>query len=234
MGSSALITLALTGMMANAQANSYALVVPNTTTGQWRLPDPESEQVTSPDIDFILAAVADAGTKICADPSRQYASGMSLGSAMTLALACRPERQFAAFGGVGAAFYAPQCSLAPPAPLVYFHGTADSVVPFNGGDAQGYDVRPVTETMQRWAEHNGCATPPEQATIADVTATMWNNCQDRADVDFYEIANGGHTWPGSPLRLPPEYSEFGVTTDTVNATDTMWQFFSNYRLPAEP
>jgi polyhydroxybutyrate depolymerase len=37
----------------------------------------------------------------------------------------------------------------------------------------------------------------------------------------YEVAEGGHTWPGTDVDL----SALGATTQEINASQTMWEFF---------
>ena len=92
---------------------------------------------------------------------------------MTFALACAPKQSFAAFGGVGASFYRPVCNAAPPAPIIYFHGTADPVVPYEGGRVAGSPARSITarvtaanQNMADWANHNGAAQRRTSATWA--------------------------------------------------------------------
>ncbi len=235
MGTNAVVQLANSGILASADEHGYVVVAPNAADGQWQLPAPESGDSDSPDVAFISDVMADASSALCTDPSRQYASGMSMGSAMALVLACQPERMFAAFGGVGASFYDAACNGAPPAPLIYFHGTDDDVVPFEGGTARGFAVEPVDEVMADWAEHNGCPAPPAATVTDDVTLFQWAPCERDAVVDFYRVSDGGHTWPGSPVTTNPALADFvGVTTTTVSATEAMWEFFSRYSLPTAP
>ncbi len=234
MGANAFLQLANSGIVSSANTNGYVVIAPNGIGGSWQLPTPGTDTTASPDVDFITASVDDAAGALCLDPSRYYASGMSMGSAMSLVLACQPDRRYAAFGGVGASFYEPACGAAPPAPLIYFHGTDDDVVPFEGGTARGFEVAPVPEVMASWAAHNQCGATPAETVIADVTVLEWANCALDADVDFYQVADGGHTWPGSPVTTNPVFAEYaGATTSTVNATDAMWEFFSRYSLPTQ-
>ena len=52
-------------------------------------------------------------------------------------------------------------------------------------------------------------------------------CGQGADVDFYTIDGGGHSWPGGePL---PEWIA-GSTTPDLDATRLMWDFFSRFSL----
>lgn len=234
MGADSASQLLFTGITADSDAQGYVVIAPEAINGMWQLPAADgTEGAASPEVGYIDAVLADAGAKLCLDPTRYYASGMSLGSAMTLVLACQPERRFAAFGGVGAAFYDPACNAAPPAPLIYFHGTDDDVVPFEGGEARGYEVAPATETMADWATHNSCAVPPTESTTNDVIATTWTSCALAADIDFYTVIGGGHTWPGSPVAKVDWAEQYiGRTTSTVSATAAMWEFFRGYALPS--
>jgi len=53
---------------------------------------------------------------------------------------------------------------------------------------------------------------------------------DDAEVVFYTIAGGGHTWPGG--RPLPEWIA-GYTNMDINASETMWEFFQQYTLPLD-
>jgi polyhydroxybutyrate depolymerase len=236
MGTNAFLHLANTGIIASADANGYVVVAPEGQSGMWKLPSGEGpEGADTPDLDYLDAVNDDVDAALCLNPARRYATGMSMGSAMTLVLACQPDRAYAAFGGVGASFYRPVCDAAPPAPLIYFHGTADEVVPFEGGKARGFEVEPAPTSMADWADHNGCRDEAVTTRLADVERVRWSGCSLGADVDFYRIDGGGHTWPGSPITTNPPFEGIGgVTTRTVSATDAMWDFFTRYELPSQP
>jgi len=223
----------LTDIARNADLHDYIVIAPEALNGAWSLPTGETSPITSSEFGYIDKVIADVGSRLCIDPARIYASGMSMGSAMALALACAPERRFAAFGGVGFAFYRAVCDPTPPAPLIYFHGTADPIVSFEGGLIRGYPTSSVPTVMGDWARHNGCTDEPAVESLADVVLTEWRDCNQGAAVDFYQINGGGHTWPGAPTFVADFIaSRFGYTSDTVNATEQMWQFFSQYSLPA--
>jgi polyhydroxybutyrate depolymerase len=60
-----------------------------------------------------------------------------------------------------------------------------------------------------------------------VSGVRYTHCEQDADVVFYTIADGGHTWAGgSPL---PEWIT-GKTSQEIDAAQTMWQFFQEYTL----
>ena len=50
------------------------------------------------------------------------------------------------------------------------------------------------------------------------------DCPDGADVEFYIIEGGGHSWPGSEFSKSIE-SIVGPTTFDIDATDLIWTFF---------
>jgi polyhydroxybutyrate depolymerase len=221
-GSNAQQQLLLTGFAQLAEEGRFLVVAPDARGGRWDV----TGQRDVAYLDRVLDAVP------CLDPARVYAAGMSMGSAMTFALACQPQRRFAAFGGVALAAYQPVCAAAPPAPIIYFHGTADPIVAFRGGTPQGESVTlpPVPAAMREWAAHNGCTADTLDRT-ADVTLREWTQCDANADVDYYRVRRGGHTWPGAePFIADAIEQTLGRTTQTVDASRLMWEFFQGYRL----
>ncbi|MEH3033994.1 MAG: hypothetical protein PGN07_08115 [Aeromicrobium erythreum] len=155
----------------------------------------------------------------CVDDDRQYVTGMSNGSGVVFAMACRGL--FRAYAGVALTFYAPQCDDAPPASILYVHGTADRYVPFRGGPTPLFPVDAATTVIGKWARHDECSGEPTRTTIgSDVTRTRWVTCADGSRIDYYVVRGGGHTWPGS-TPIPP----LGKTTDTIKATRLVADFF---------
>jgi polyhydroxybutyrate depolymerase len=84
------------------------------------------------------------------------------------------------------------------------------------------------QAMAGWAQHDGCsATFTEERLGDEVRRRTWTGCRDTASVVFYIIDGGGHTWPGSlPVPL------LGLTTQQVNASATIWEFFKAHPLAA--
>lgn len=222
-GSNAQQQLLLTGLEQTSEAGRFILVAPNAIGGRW---DIEGTR----DIAFVDRIIDEVP---CADTSRVYASGMSMGSGFTFALACAPERRFAAFGGVALTAYQAQCADAPPAPIIYFHGTKDPIVQFAGGQPQGEQITlpPVAQAMGDWAQHNECTTTTRDRLGKDVVLTEWTQCADNADVEYYKVRGGGHTWPGTqPFIADAIVATLGTTTQTVAASNLMWEFFEQYSL----
>jgi polyhydroxybutyrate depolymerase len=55
----------------------------------------------------------------------------------------------------------------------------------------------------------------------------WSGCRNDANVDFYIIAGGGHSWPGAPRAIVRYAGLFsGHTTESISASQIMWDFFA--------
>jgi polyhydroxybutyrate depolymerase len=211
------------GFDQEADAHGFVVATPNATVvggvRQWRFLG------THADVDLATAIVAELVEHACVDPAHAAATGISSGGAMTASLACQAADRFRAFAPVAADFYLPSvCAAAPRRPLMIFHGTADPLVPYNGGSAPGgLPVRPAEETAGSWAAHNGCAAGPLSTTIGtQVVRLDWSGCTE--PVVMYRIVGGGHTWPGSRIAV----TRLGMTTHQIDATDLMWRFFAAY------
>jgi polyhydroxybutyrate depolymerase len=226
LGASAHEQLALSDFPAVADRDGFVVVAPQSRGPGWDFLTPPSWPES--DAAFIVALMADLPSVACVDPHRFYATGISNGAAVVFALACANIGGFAAYGAAAGAFYNPACDHAPPQPIVYFHGTADPLVPIGGGKVFGITVPPARQSMDQWAAHNGCPAGPRPSAIgSDVTLLAWTGCRNGADVDYYVIAGGGHSWPGAPPAIARVADRFfGHTTETISASQIMWDFFA--------
>jgi polyhydroxybutyrate depolymerase len=93
-------------------------------------------------------------------------------------------------------------------PTLYMIGTRDPLIPVEGGVvktpwAQGQQRRPVREMLARWDADNGLPT----------TAVF--------------IDDLGHHWPGGRAGLNRRIA--GPSSDAVDATAAVWDFFRSHR-----
>ncbi len=178
----------------------------------------------------------------CADPSRIYSTGMSNGGFFTSRLVCELADRIAAAVTVAGISHPDDCRPARPVPLMAFHGTADAIVPFDGGPSQlqGDDAPAVVvdffdqvmpEELAEFAADFGCRPDPDRVAISsEVTAFDHPGCTDDVPVRFVEIDGGGHTWPGALFGVVMAES-LGHTTTDVSATADGWRFMSRFTLP---
>jgi polyhydroxybutyrate depolymerase len=54
----------------------------------------------------------------------------------------------------------------------------------------------------------------------------YGDCTDDAEVILYTVDGGGHTWPGGP-----DIVRLGKTTQAIDATALMWEFFQRHPMP---
>jgi polyhydroxybutyrate depolymerase len=234
-GSNAIEQVIYSNFQPLADANDFLIVAPDgqePAAGGSRHYNLTGEAGLQDDVAFVGALLDHIEATSCVDAQRVYATGMSDGGAMTSFLACRDPDRFAAFGPVAVVVFIPGCTPSRPVPIMSFNGTADPVVPFAGGAVHccGGTVLPApSASMANWAAANGCvATPTEQRLGSQVRLRAWSGCRAGGVVDFYIIDGGGHTWPGSAIKIP----SLGLTTDQISATSTLWAFFSAHPLPA--
>jgi polyhydroxybutyrate depolymerase len=178
------------------------------------------------DVQMVDALLDRIEASFCVDPARVYATGMSDGGAMTSVLACRMSNRFAAFGAVAVVV---ACGGTRPVPIMGFAGTADPVVPFNGGKVNccgGGQIAGASPSMTSWAKFDKCATRLTDTTLSsEVTRRTWSGCAPGSAAIFYIINGGGHTWPGS---IP--IATLGKTTMQIDASATIWKFFQAHSL----
>lgn len=178
---------------------------------------------------FVEALLAAVGTGVCVDADAVFAAGISNGSAFSALYACRHPDRIAAVGMVAATLPS-LCPVDDPMPAMAFHGTGDQVVPYGGGtvnsERSGTEAPGAESAIAQWAQRNGCAAEPAEAPIgADVTERAWSGCTDGADVTFFSIRGGGHTWPGAIDVAALGITRLGATTQSVSATDRLLDFF---------
>jgi polyhydroxybutyrate depolymerase len=216
-----------------ADRQSFIVVYPSGVGGKgvriWRAqPGPGLMK----DVRFISELIDTLKASYNIDSTRIYANGLSNGGGMSFVLSCTMSNRIAAVGMVAAAQTMPWrwCTDNRPVPMIAFHGTADPVVPYNGGSSW-ISSRPFPSTPRwaaNWAQRNRCGANPVESMVAtDVTRREYTNCADDAPVILYTVQGGGHTWPGGgPL---PEWF-VGRTTRSVDATSLMWAFFTEHPL----
>jgi polyhydroxybutyrate depolymerase len=185
------------------------------------------------DVQFISDLIDKLQQQYAIDPARIFANGLSNGGGMSYLLSCELADRIAAIGSVAGAYVYPmnQCVPERPVPLIVFHGTADPVVPFLGGPSHSFNIPfpNIPAWVKDYALHNQCAPVPEifPSSGNDVSKMQYTGCSQRADVVFYIIAGGGHSWPGgNPI---PKWI-VGRTSQSISATHLMWEFFKSHPL----
>jgi polyhydroxybutyrate depolymerase len=225
-----------TRMDTSSDAKGYIVAYPEGIASSWNAGDCCGDSWTNSvdDVQFTRDLLAAIESDYCIDPKRVFAAGFSNGGFFSHRLGCEMSDVFGAIAPVAGVLGIAETSCKPkrPIPVLDFHGTADPVVPYDGGTpiipiniAGSLDFRSVSETMSFWVNANGCLGYPKTIfTNGDATCTEWTLC--KADVVHCAIDQGGHQWPGG-VALPV----VGKCSTDISATDTMYQFFAAHPLP---
>ncbi|HEY5149055.1 MAG TPA: esterase, partial [Mycobacterium sp.] len=146
-----------------------------------------------------LATLIDRLTRDYAiPPGRVFVTGMSAGAFMANRLACdRADLVSAVAPVAGTLGIGVPCNPSRPVSVLAMHGTADPVVPYNGGPMVGRggpsDIVAAPTLAERWRALDHCPGGP----VADPGGFTATGCADGTEVVFVTIDGAGHTWPTS-------------------------------------
>jgi polyhydroxybutyrate depolymerase len=201
----------------------------------------EADQAGVNDVGFLSALIDALAGQYKVDRSRVYVTGISNGGFMSERLACDLSNKIAAIATVAAPMpvgLAARCAPGRPVPYLLMQGTADPLVPAQGGTVLGErgTVLSVSATIQQWVALDGCPSPPatgnEPNTANDGTSVsyqIYSGCRNASAVALYLVEGGGHTWPGGFQYLP--VSLVGKTSRDIDAGEVIWTFFQPHALP---
>jgi polyhydroxybutyrate depolymerase len=177
------------------------------------------------DVAFAEAVIDDLSTAFCVDQKRVFATGMSNGGFLTHRLGCELSDRIAAIAPVAGVLGVAACAPPRAVPVIQFHGTLDPLVPFDGNATLRFP--PVAETIDGWAARNGCqGAAVETFRNGDSHCETFQDCAEGAEVTLCTVEGGGHNWPGG-TPVP----ELGFTTQDLNASQAMLEFFLAHPLP---
>jgi len=209
---------AVSGFVAMSDREGFILATPDGGIG-WRFAQSNRDANTA----FVRELVASLRADLCVDPKRIFAAGKSQGGFMSSWLGCMAPDLIAAIAPVSGIYEPP--GTCAPVPIMEFHGSKDSMVPFGGGHILVLGNFPgAIAVMDEWARVNGCNGAPviEQVT-SHVRRAIYPDCK-AATVQY--ITDAGHTWPGTTVRegdnTPPA---------DLPASQLIWEFFKAHAKP---
>jgi polyhydroxybutyrate depolymerase len=176
----------------------------------------------------LLDALAE---EYCVDAGRVFVTGMANGAMMAYRLGCELAERFAGLSPVAGALHTVNPCLPYRAlPVLHIHGTADTAVPYDGGEGQpaepvaGDMMFPsVGESTAPWRAVNGCSDETELAyQKGDASCVVWKSCgsDDDSVVEVCTIDGGGATWPGGTMP-----AALGKTSQDLDASARIMEFF---------
>ena len=150
------------------------------------------------DVRFIIQLLDALDAKYPIDASRIFSMGFSNGATMSYRLACEFSDRFAAIAVIAGFVLIPACEPTRPVSVLHIHGTNDPLAPYAGGQTPlGAVVPAVSEVVDVWQTHNGCASGPAiQMFTPVVEQQTYAPCRAGAEVRLYTVQGGFHCWPG--------------------------------------
>ena len=213
-----------------ADTGKFIVVYPDGVNNAWNAGFGTNPSID--DVGFLSMMIDTMKKNFSVDSTKVYSCGLSNGGFMSFSLACEMENKIAAIAPVAGLMSDSTrifCQSVCPVPLMYFHGTADGVVNYNG--ALGYVS--VDSTIKIWVGKDGTPTIPIVTNIPDINSA--DNCtvmkyvyspgQNASEVVLFKITNGGHTWPGG-FPVP----SLGNTNQDIKASGEIWNFFRKFSL----
>jgi len=186
------------GVGAAAARQGFAVLYPTSGDGYWSLNHEQGDG----DVDAVSALIDRTLATGCFDARRVSVTGVSNGAGFAARLACELPERFAAVVPVAAGYRAlDDCPATARASFLDIHGTADTVVPYNGKkpDRAGS----VPRFTARWARRDGCEGRPAQTTPRRlVTRVRYRGCDDGLRVERLRLVGTDHGWPGAGPPLP--------------------------------
>ncbi len=213
-----------------ADSNNTIIVYPEGTTSWVGLRGWNTgihPSIRANDILFVSNMLNDVQSNLCVNPNQIYATGFSNGGSLVAQLACQMSNRIAAFSSVSGAYVTAfkTCLALRPIPIIEFHGTKDTIVPYVGLEEKK-EFAALT-WVNRWAKKDTCTTQP---TIINETKKIikytWSGCSSNSSIIHYKIIGEGHSWPHVLFK-----QTINNHTEEMNTANVIWNFFMKHTLP---
>jgi polyhydroxybutyrate depolymerase len=202
------------------------------------------------DVGFITSVVDWAVKNRNADPNRVYIFGVSNGGTMAERMVI--ERPYLFAGAATIVANLPERDVPLPTmgtPIFLMFGTADTRMPYAGGDASGGArgmIRSAEATRDYFVAANNAGPKMVESLLPDVYRN--DNCtivsqyfpHNTTPVIFYRLQGGGHNPSGIPvvgngIRIPKLFTNrledaLGNVCYDADSTLLAWEFMSNFTL----
>lgn len=192
------------------------------------------------DIGFLQEIIAVMVKEYNADAEKIFVTGISNGGFMSIRISRDLASQVRAVAPVCANIPVATEELhqsAPPMNVLLINGTADPLVPYNGGyvEVLGKKRGKVISTegsINIFADRNDYGGVPQVEDLENrdpddgtkVIREEYVNATTGKAVVLLKVAGGGHTWPGGWQYLSEKL--IGRTSKDINLCDEIWAFFS--------
>ena len=209
------------------------VVYPDAVDGYWGRAKPG--EPAPDDAAFLRALATRLIEQGVASHRRIYVAGVSGGGMLAMKIACEQSDLFSGAGAFVANMpveWAASCNPVQPVAFMLMNGTADPMVPFNGGIANmpegPRDVLSSEATYSLFTKAAQCAGRHTE-TILDrdrndgSRVLIDHGVACRAPVVFVKVEGGGHTIPGRRLS-GSRGMPVGAQNNDLDGARLMWEF----------
>jgi polyhydroxybutyrate depolymerase len=201
----------LSGFAALSDRDGFVIAWPNGIDNAWNIGPCCTNSRDVDDLGFARGMVAAIEASACIDPKHVYSTGFSMGGGMSHYLACNAADLFAAVTPSSFDLLVDSeepCNPSRPISELSFRGTADTVVPYAGGQGSAgrIDFLGAVGTFMKWASLDMCTGSPTTSG----SEQLYTQCAAGVQVGLYTIQGGSHA-PGP--------------------ADTAWSFLKSKSLP---
>lgn len=182
------------------------------------------------DAGFLKLVIEDASSRFGVDGSRVYLTGMSNGSIMSETFAAKNPGMVRAVAGVSGTMDTSRTRVQGKIPALIIHGTADTMVPYDGGQGDTSltrtDFASVASVVQAFLTPWGGVLAETTRTIDrrdDGTSVIVTDYQKGGKVvlRLMKVEGGAHHWPGGrKARLT------AGKTQEIDANTEILRFFA--------
>jgi polyhydroxybutyrate depolymerase len=211
------------GVARAAAREGFAVLYPTLESGGFWTLNRRQGTAQVRDVTALLDRVLASG---CFDAQRISIAGVSNGAGFATRMSCEQPARFAALVAVAAGYRAlDPCPADARASFLAIHGSADTIVPYNGKKPAREGS--VPRYTARRARLDGCDRRPRTTRPRRyVTRIAYRGCDDRLRVELLRLAGTDHGWPGAGPPLP-DHNPSGVS-----ATRELVRFVRTARRPA--
>jgi polyhydroxybutyrate depolymerase len=181
------------------------------------------------DIGFLKAIIADASSRFGVDGDGVFLTGMSNGSIMSETFAAKNPGMVRAVAGVSGTMDTRRTRVRGQVPALIIHGTADTMVPYDGGKGETSltrtDFASVSSVVQAFLAPWGAVSDTSKSIGAkdDATSVVVTDYAKGGTVvlRLITVEGGAHHWPGGRKARLSEGK-----TQEIDANTEILRFFA--------
>lgn len=228
-----------------ADREGVVIIYGNGFAGGWndlRIRSPHlAKKLNVDDIGYIRWVLNWAEGSLKIDRRRTFYVGMSNGAQMIMKLLVEAPEMVTAAALVGANLpriptLDKQCDDLQPRPVMFVNGTADNVMPYDGGEVRVLkifdfgDVHSAENTVLCWVASANLHVPPIDTRIdsrddgTTIDLRRWVE-PGKPEVRAYRVNGGKHTIPMPPRGTACD--SLLSTSEDMNTVEEAWSFFQS-------